>query len=129
MYARVNMLLTTFSQTRPPSRSRRVLLLLVCALLLFAQHAGLAHALRHAAHGAPVQQQALAYENESSDSRELTTTCALDAVLAQVLGAGPISAYSLSCETPSANAPRHAAPGVAHFDTPTARSRGPPSLI
>ena len=128
MYARVNTLLTTFSQTRPPSRSQRVLLLVVCALLLFAQHVGLAHALRHAAHALPVEQQALAYENDPSDSRELTTTCALDAILAQVLGAGPISAYSFSSETPSAHTPRHAAPGVAHFDAPTARSRGPPSL-
>jgi len=105
------------------------LLLLVCALLLFAQHVGLAHALRHAANALPVQQQALASENDASGSREFTTTCALDAVLAQVLGAGPISAYTFSCETPSPDTPRHAAPGVAHFDTPTARSRGPPALI
>ena len=120
---------TTFSPMRPPSRCQRALLLLVCALLLFAQHVGLAHALRHAANALPVQQQALASENDASGSREFTTTCALDAVLAQVLGAGPISAYTFSCETPSPDTPRHAAPGVAHFDTPTARSRGPPALI
>ena len=128
MYGRQSMLLTTFSSKRSASRSQRALLLLVCALLLFAQHVGLAHALQHAAHPAS-DQQTLAHENDPSDSRELTTTCALDAVLAQVLGAGPISAYAFSCETPSTNTPRHAAPGVARFDTPTARSRGPPALL
>jgi len=114
---------------RPPARSQRTFLLLVCALLLFAQYVGLAHALRHATNALPVQQQQVAYEIDQSGSRDFTATCALDAVLAQVLGAGPISAYSFSCEIPPPHPPRHAALGVAHFDSPTARSRGPPALI
>jgi hypothetical protein len=123
------MLLTTFSPMRPPAPCQRTLLALVCALLLFAQYVGLAHALRHASNALPVQQQQVAYEVDQSGSRDFTATCALDAVLAQVLGAGPISAYSFSCETPPPNTPRHAASDVAHFDSPTARSRGPPTLI
>ena len=67
--------------------SRRVTTLAFVALLLFAQHASIVHALWHA-HGENEQQQSGTHEDERQSQPLEAQLCALDAVFAQVLGGG-----------------------------------------
>jgi hypothetical protein len=59
----------------------------MCALLLFAQHTGLAHAVWHATQQLPAQQQREEDPPERPSSRQFSSLCALDAALGQVPGA------------------------------------------
>lgn len=115
---------------RASNSFKRALLQLACALLLFAQHVGLAHAIWHAAQQLPAQQQRA--DERRSDrpiSREVSRLCALDVAFAQVLGAGPLSCHDFSAEKPTAETPAHVPGAFAAYESLTPRSRGPPSLL
>ena len=110
------------------SSTARALVRLVCVLLLFAQHAGLSHAVWHAAHELAGGIETHSDAEHGSGSPEASTQCALDAALGQVLGAAPQAAPVFHLETADA----HTAPTIAVFfaalHSPTPRSRGPPAL-
>lgn len=120
------------SPTRAPNGTRRALLQLACALLLFAQHMGLAHAIWHAAQQRPVHEQrysaAADRDHDSPVSRDVSSLCVLDAVLGQVLGGAALGCPAFSAEKPLAQAPAGAPVAYATSDALTPRSRGPPSL-
>jgi hypothetical protein len=110
--------------------SRRALLLLACALLLFAQHVGLAHAIWHAGQQLPSQQQRV--EENRPDrpaSREVSRLCTLDVAFAQVLGAGPLSCLHFTAAQPVVESRGHTASVFLARASLTPRSRGPPSLL
>ena len=123
----------TYSLSRAPNGAKRALLQLVCALLLFAQHMGLAHAIWHAAQQRPVHEQrysgAKDRDYNGPVSRDVSSLCALDAVLGQVLGGAPLACPAFSAEKPLAQAPAHVPAACATADTLTPRSRGPPSRL
>jgi hypothetical protein len=106
----------------------RALLQLVCALLLLAQHVGLAHAVWHAAQGLPVHVAADA-SGEAPAPSEASKLCPLDAAFGQVLGAGPNACLEFHAISPAVQAPVHAVGSFATLHTPTPRSRGPPSPL
>jgi hypothetical protein len=120
-----------------PSRSstglKRALLQLVCALLLVAQHVGLAHAVWHAAQHVPVHRQgphAKAPQPADAPAQsDASKLCPLDAAYGQVLGAGPLACVQFHPHSLAAHAPSHAAGTFATLDIPTPRSRGPPSRL
>jgi hypothetical protein len=103
---------------------KRALLTAACALLLLAQHVGLAHAVWHAFHKNPAQ-----YEKpDGKPASTAATLCSFDAAIGQVLGGAPAAAYLFSAEPPSFDriqAAVHVAP-PARFLAPL--SRGPPAL-
>jgi hypothetical protein len=102
-------------------------------MLLLAQHVGLAHAVWHAAQHLPAQGQPVhakaAQPAEAPAQSEASKLCALDATFGQVLGAGPLACLQLRAEKPTSQAPQHASGSFATLDTPTPRSRGPPSPL
>jgi hypothetical protein len=113
-------------------RIKRAALQLVCALLLFAQYAGLTHAIWHAANHVPQYGQTLSGSGEPARtpaSPDASRFCDLDAMLGQVLGAGPIAAPAFHTHAPDAQTPWSAHGDFATRDTLTPRSRGPPSLV
>ena len=108
----------------------RALLGIVCALLLFAQHVGLTHAVWHAAHDLPHHAAALDQsDGDASGLPHASKLCPLDALLGQVLGAGPVSAFAFDYSAGSASAPSCAAHAVASLCALSPRSRGPPPLL
>jgi hypothetical protein len=112
------------------TRARRAVLQLACALLLFAQHMGIAHAVWHAAHNLPSQQQGLDRDRrEAPAPAKASRLCALDAAFAQVLGGGPLACHSFSAEKPPAEASAHVPSAFLSLEAPAPRSRGPPSLL
>jgi hypothetical protein len=114
---------------------KRALVQLVCALLLLAQHVGLAHAVWHAAQNLPAQGQpartkaAQPADTPARTPSDVSKLCPLDAAFGQVLGAGPAACLQLHAEKSAAPAPLHASGSFATLDTPTPRSRGPPSPL
>ena len=113
-----------------PTAYARALLGIVCALLLFAQHVGLTHAIWHAAHDRP--HHAMASDQSDGDASGLphaSKLCPLDALLGQVLGAGPVSAFAFDPVAAGASAPSCATHAVASLPAPSPRSRGPPALL
>jgi hypothetical protein len=105
------------------------LLKLACALLLFAQHVGLSHAIWHAAQSVPAQQQRMAEErNDAPASREVSRICALDVAFAQVLGGAPLACHTFSTEKPPAHVTTRDTLAFVSIEKPSPRSRGPPAL-
>ena len=119
------------TSTRSSTRLTRAALQALCALLLLAQHVGLAHAVWHAAEHLPAHEQpSHAHgEGERSSPAETSKLCALDAAFGQVLGAGPLSCLDFRTESPSAAAPAHAHGVHVSLSALTPRSRGPPSPL
>ena len=108
---------------------RRAFLAFACALLLFAQHVGLAHAIWHAAQRAPAEQRLEQRTREAPTSREVSRLCALDVAFAQILGGGPPITHGFVAESRAAESWTHA---PAAFFSPASfapRSRGPPALV
>jgi hypothetical protein len=105
------------------------LLKLACALLLFAQHVGLSHAIWHAAQGAPAQQQRMNEQrNDAPASREVSRICALDVAFAQVLGGAPLAWHAFFTEKASPPLTTRATLAIVGIEKPSPRSRGPPAL-
>jgi hypothetical protein len=103
----------------------------MCAVMLFAQHIALAHAVWHAHQQLPGQKQD-AFESNRPDrpkAPELSKLCAFDAAFSQVLGAAPPATHSFAADarTTEISAREHCAFSAA--DRPRPRSRGPPSLL
>lgn len=108
----------------------RALLKLVCALLLFAQHVGLSHAIWHAARDLPAQHQRLEEaRGEAPASREVSRICALDVAFAQVLGGGPLACHTFTAEKPPAHTATTHVQTFVSFEKISPRSRGPPPLF
>ena len=108
---------------------KRAWFVLVCGLLVFAQHVGLSHAIWHAAQPLPGHEQQVDLAgSETPVPGDLSRLCALDAAFAQVLGAGPLACLAFSAETPSMRSTAHPAYTFVSFEKPSPRSRGPPSL-
>ena len=110
---------------------KRALLGIACALLLFAQHLGLAHAVLHAYKQLPSQQQDSVQNERSQGSHapKFSKLCAFDAVFGQILGAAPPPMH-FSALTPASTAAAAQplnAPVVIEFLAPL--SRGPPSFL
>jgi len=129
LYRRLAMLHSSI--LRPSAPVKRALLRLVCALLLFAQHLGLAHAVLHAYRPLPVQQQdgVQSERFHGPHAPKLSKLCAFDAVFGQVLGAAPppvqFSAVQPASSTTTLQG--HCALVVVQFLAPL--SRGPPSFL
>jgi hypothetical protein len=112
-------------------RVKRALLGVLCAFMLFAQHAALSHAVWHAS------QQAPAHEHDLLDSDpthaphapELSRLCAFDAAFGQVLGGAPPSSHFLAPDTAVSETAVHAHRVFVAVDFLAPRSRGPPSLL
>lgn len=114
--------------TKEPSLLKRVLLQLACALLLFSQYEGLAHAVWHAAQQLPHEQQRVQQERPQKPAApQAAKLCALDVAFAQVLGGGPTACHQLPIESAGSSAVAHDAAHFASLRSPTPRSRGPPS--
>jgi hypothetical protein len=116
---------------RSALRIKRAALQLVCALLLFAQYSGLTHAIWHAANHIPQHGQALydGRDGPTPAAPDASRLCALDAMLGQVLGAGPALTVAFHTLTPDAQTPWSSHGDFDTRHTPTPRSRGPPSLV
>lgn len=116
-----------------PNSAKRAAIQLVCALLLFAQHIGVTHAIWHAAQQRPLHEQghgsALDQDYDSPESRDVSNQCALDALFGQVLGGAALAGSAFTAEKPLASVPAHAPAAYAASDTLTPRSRGPPALL
>jgi hypothetical protein len=114
---------------RTPHGYKRALLKLVCALLLFAQHVGLSHAIWHASRDLPAQQQRVGEQrSDAPASREVSRICALDVAFAQVLGGGPLACHSFSVEKPAGHLTSQESYAFVSSEKPSPRSRGPPAL-
>ena len=112
-------------------RVKRVLLGLLCALMLFAQHVALSHAVWHAYQHRPAQDQN-GFQSDRQDrpsAPKVSKLCALDAAFGQVLGCAPPTAHSFPAKSASAETPLHAFGGVAAVEFLAPLSRGPPSLL
>jgi hypothetical protein len=107
----------------------RALLGIVCALLLFAQHVGLTHAVWHAAQNLPAHTALADDDSDSSGLPHASKLCPLDAALGQVLGAGPVSGFAFDHLDDGASAPSFAAHAAPSLSVLTPRSRGPPALL
>jgi hypothetical protein len=107
------------------------LLRLACALLLFAQHLGLAHAVLHAYKHVPSQQQdgIQSERSQGPHAPKFSKLCAFDAVFGQVLGAAPPPMYFAALPLASTDAPAELrrASVIVEFLAPL--SRGPPSFF
>lgn len=108
-------------------RLRNALLGLTCALVLVAQHVGIAHAVWHAYQQLPVQESGIGGEDRPF-APELTRLCAFDAALGQVLGCAPppqnLFILSSAANVLAAAVPRARTPA----ESLSPRSRGPPAL-
>jgi hypothetical protein len=116
---------------RSPFPVKRALLRIACALLLFAQHLGLAHAVLHAYKHVPVQQQdgVQSERSQAPHAPKFSKLCAFDAVFGQVLGAAPPPMHFSALQpasTQTAAQPQRARV-VVEFLAPL--SRGPPSFL
>jgi hypothetical protein len=112
-------------------RLKRALLGVICAVMLFAQHIALSHAVWHAYQQLPGQKQD-ASENNRPDrpsSPELSKLCAFDAAFSQVLGGAPPATYSFAADARSTETAAREHCAFAAAELPTPRSRGPPSLL
>jgi len=116
------------NRCRPPTAFTRAVLGLVCALLLFAQQIGLAHAVWHATQQVP-QQQAAGEKTDAPKLPHASKLCPLDAALGQVLGMAGPTCFSFAL--PQADAHKHACAALVSVsvDAPSPRSRGPPALL
>ena len=112
---------------RSPTAYARALLGIVCALLLLAQQVGLTHAVWHAAHASDTVEQS--GSGQAPALPHASKLCALDALLGQVLGAGPVSAFAFDHSAAAAEVPSCATHAVASLAAPAPRSRGPPTLL
>ena len=108
---------------------QRAFLRLVCALLLFAQQAGLVHAVLHAAHQGQAQERRLDERSGESSEGQLSRVCALDAALSQVLGGAPLASHSFAPAALSTEISSSACGAFVTLESPAPRSRGPPSLL
>ena len=108
---------------------KRAWFVLVCGLLLFAQHVGLSHALWHAVRDLPAHEEHVHYGGTDSPvSGDLSRLCALDAAFAQSLGGGPLACHAFSAEKPSTEITTNQSYSFVSFERPSPRSRGPPAL-
>jgi hypothetical protein len=125
-------LLVRSSMLRSSLPVQRALLRIACALLLFAQHVGLAHAVLHAYKHVPPMQQQDGVQTERSQgphAPKLSKLCAFDAVFGQVLGAAPPPVHS-SAVPPASTETAVQVPHtrvVVEFLAPL--SRGPPFFL
>ena len=99
----------------------------MCALLLFAQHVGLTHAVWHAAHSLETVEQSRG--GEAPALPHASKLCGLDALLGQVLGAGPVITFSFDASAVVDDVPSYGAHALASLPAPAPRSRGPPTLL
>lgn len=107
----------------------RALLKLVCALLLFAQHVGLSHAIWHASRDLPAQHHGLGeQQSHAPASPDAGKTCALDVAFAQVLGGGPLASHAVPGQSPDVHIATIRTYAFVSFEKPSPRSRGPPAL-
>lgn len=97
---------------------------IACVWLLLAQHAGLAHAVWHALHGSPLQQQNV----DGAPGTDSGVSCAFDAVLGQVLGGVASAPPPFFGEAVDGDVVHFSLRGavLARFTAPL--SRGPPAL-
>jgi hypothetical protein len=117
--------------TRRPLRAKRALLQLACALLLFAQHLGLAHAVLHAYKHLP-RQQHNAVQGERTQgphAPKLSKVCAFDALFGQVLGAAPPTPYFSSSRSALAQLVEHVPCAFVRIEFLAPLSRGPPAFL
>jgi hypothetical protein len=107
------------------------LLQLACALLLFAQHLGLAHAVLHAYQHLPAHQQngVQSERSHGPHAPKLSKLCAFDAVFGQVLGAAPPAAHFSSFQSASAEVSAHVHCALVLVEFLAPLSRGPPSFL
>jgi hypothetical protein len=129
LYRRLAMLRP--SMLRPSAPVKRALLRLLCALLLFAQHLGLAHAVLHAYKAVPVQQQdgVQSERSQGPHAPKLSTLCAFDAVFGQVLGAAPPPAHFSAVLPASTTSGLQARCAFVLVEFLAPLSRGPPSFL
>jgi hypothetical protein len=109
-------------------RISHIVLGIACALIVFAQHAALAHAVWHAGQQLPQQQERLG-ESERPYAPELSRLCAFDAALGQILGcAPPPERFAPAATTTATHAPA-CAYDCAAAEVLAPHSRGPPALL
>jgi hypothetical protein len=112
-------------------RLKRALLGVICAVMLFAQHIALSHAVWHAHQQFPGQAQDV-FESDRPDrpsSPELSKLCAFDAAFSQVLGAALPATYFFTADAGCIESIAREHRSAAAADLPSPRSRGPPSLL
>jgi len=108
------------------AKRRFFLLSLLSALLLFAQHVALTHAVWHQANP-PAGSHALAERPAAPhDSRHASTLCDFDAMLGQLLAGGAVAAAACILTTPAAHAFGLDVRHLADLTPIQPRSRGPP---
>lgn len=112
-----------------PHRSARALILLLCAIVLFAQQAALTHVVWHAAAQSTHEGNAGASEPDRAPARELASLCAFDAAFAQVLGGGAHGSDPGFTQTAITQVVPYRSRGFVGFEAPTPRSRGPPLIL
>jgi hypothetical protein len=95
--------------------------------LLFAQSVALLHAFWHAAHDVGIAEQtAYAPEQPGQEAPESAAFCSFDAVLGQLLSAGPPTHDALAVFAAERSPLTHRSRAFTAADVPTPRSRGPP---
>jgi hypothetical protein len=111
------------------AKSRAYLLALLSALLLFAQHVALTHAVWHQAN-APAGSHALAERPAPShDSRHASALCDFDAMLGQLLAGGAVASAACVLTSPAAHAFGLDVRHLADLTPIQPRSRGPPLAL
>jgi hypothetical protein len=117
--------------TQRPLHAKRALLQLACALLLFAQHLGLAHAVLHAYKHLPTQQQngVKGERTHGPHAPKLSKLCAFDALFGQVLGAAPPTSNFSSPRPALAATTEHVPCALIRVEFLAPLSRGPPAFL
>lgn len=106
------------------AKTRRLLLAVLSALLLFSQQVAVTHALWHQTHDAVAA--APAHPHEGDHASHL---CDFDAMLGQLLAGGAIASPSSLALADVAQAPSFDTRQFAAVDTVQPRSRGPPLVL
>lgn len=119
---------TAMTRTLRSTAFTRSTLGLVCALLLFAQQIGLAHAVWHATQQVP-QPQSVAERSDAPKLPHASKLCPLDAALGQVLGIAGPTGFSFDVAEAGEHTHDAAALVPASVPAPRARSRGPPAVL
>jgi hypothetical protein len=114
---------------RLPQKARQVLSGLLCAFLLFAQQAALAHVISHAPTTSTQQQQSFEQGGRHSGSVDFAGVCAFHAVFGQVLSAALGTQHAIVIDAAAAPLRLDLSGTCITADALTARSRGPPALL
>ena len=117
-------------RAQPVTRARRTLLLVVCALLLFAQYGAIGHALWHATHALGAHEIAvLDRDSQKPDGPGLSKLCMFDAAFGQVLGGAPTATHRLPVDSAALSRPLHVTDTIAASARLRPHSRDPPALL